>query len=134
VRQWVFSLPVRYPFTEGGRLIMPYNEELAGRVRAVFGPVEGVREQRMFGGLSFLVNGNMCCGVLDERLVLRLGNDGAEKALERPHTSPMTFTGKQIRSMVFVSAPAFAADDDLRRHVDEALRFVSILPPKSVGR
>ena len=84
----------------------------------------------MFGGLAFLMHGNMCCGVVEYTLVVRLGNDGAAAALEEPHTRPMDFTGKPMRSMVYVGPEGIADDDDLNRWLGRAIGFAETLPPK----
>lgn len=84
----------------------------------------------MFGGLAFLVNGHMSCGLNGERLMLRLGNDEAERARTEPHTSPMDFTGKALKSMVYVEPAGFRSDDDLSAWVDRALKYAKSLPPK----
>ncbi|MBI1788289.1 MAG: TfoX/Sxy family protein, partial [Acidobacteria bacterium] len=73
---------------------MPFDERLADRVRSALSRGKGVAERRMFGGVAFLVRGNMCCGVTRDLLVLRVGSPGAELALGRPHTREMDFTGK----------------------------------------
>jgi TfoX/Sxy family transcriptional regulator of competence genes len=107
-----------------------YNEALAGRVRARLGRRKGVAERRMFGGLAFLLNGHMACGVQGDRLVLRLGPQGAAAALQRRHTRPMDFTGKALASMVYVEADGYRRDADLRSWLDKAVRFARGLPPK----
>lgn len=84
----------------------------------------------MFGGLAFLLNGNMCCGVVKDRLMLRLGPEGVEKALKAPHTQPMDFTGKPMKSMVYVRPEGYEADEDLERWVETAARFAKTLPAK----
>ena len=89
-----------------------------------------VGEIKMFGGLCFTINGNMCCGVAKQDLMLRLGNDGAADALEEPHVRPMDFTGRPLRSMVFVAARGVAQDDALRNWVNRAVTFALTLPPK----
>lgn len=109
---------------------MGYNEKIAGRVRRVLSDRAGVTEQRMFGGLCFLINGNMCCGVQDDCIVLRLGEAGASEALKRKHTRPMDFTGRVIRSMVYVDGPGFARSRDLRRWVGQAAGFAEGLEAK----
>ena len=84
----------------------------------------------MFGGIAFMVAGNMCCGLTGEDLMLRLGEDGADAALEQPHTRPMDFTGRPMKGYVYVGPRGTAADDDLRSWVDRALGFATTLPPK----
>jgi TfoX/Sxy family transcriptional regulator of competence genes len=108
---------------------MPYDEQLAERVRNVLRR-QGVAERKMFGGVAFLVGGNMCCGVIGDLLVLRLGPDGAEEALREPHTRAMDFTGKSIKSMIYVEADGVGSDAELRSWVQRALDYTRSLPPK----
>lgn len=84
----------------------------------------------MFGGLAFLVNGHMACGVQGTALVLRLGAEGAAAARRRPHVRPMDFTGRPLASMVYVDAAGCRRDADLRAWVDEAVRFARGLPTR----
>ena len=109
---------------------MAYREEVADRIRGILARRRGVTERKMFGGIAFLRNGHMFCGVNGEDLMLRLGNDGAAKALTEPHTRPMDFTGKPLKSMVYVDPQGYDSGDDLRTWVDRALQFVKSLPPK----
>ena len=81
----------------------------------------------MFGGLAFMLGGHMCCGIVGNELMLRLGAEGADKALERPHVRPMDFTGRTMTGMVFV-APEGLRGGALRRRVEEAVAFVRTLP------
>ena len=105
-------------------------DDLAARIRTLLASVPRLEERRMFGGLAFIVNGNMCCGVVRNRLVLRLGEEGAGRALARPHAAPMDFTGRPLGSMVFVDAGGCTEDADLRAWIDQALAFVQTLPAK----
>jgi TfoX/Sxy family transcriptional regulator of competence genes len=109
---------------------MPYDESLAVRIRLALARRSDIDERKMFGGLAFLMRGNMCCGVVDDTLMLRLGNDGAAAALDEPHTRPMDFTGKPMRSMVYVGPAGIAADDDLSRWLSRAIGFAETLPRK----
>jgi len=108
---------------------MAYDEKLADRVRDVFETEDGVTERKMFGGLAFMVRGNMACGIVGDELMLRLGADGAESALEHPHVRPMDFTGKPMTGMVFVG-PGGLRGAALQRWVSRAVGFVGTLPPK----
>lgn len=82
---------------------MAYDERLAKRIRRILsGP--GVEERRMFGGLAFLVDGRMCCGVVGEDLMARVGAESHGDALGKEHVRPMDFTGKPLKGFVFVSA------------------------------
>ena len=84
----------------------------------------------MFGGLAFMVDGNMAYGLLGTDLVLRLGEQGAAAALEQPHVRPMDFTGRPLRSMVFVASTGVDSARGLRRWVDRAVEYARTLPPK----
>ncbi len=109
---------------------MAYDERLAGRIRRVLGDHEGLTERTMFGGLSFLVNGHIACGVVDDHIVLRLGNEGAAAALQQEHTREMDFTGKPIKSMVYVEPKGYDRQEDLRAWILKAVGFAMSLPPR----
>jgi TfoX/Sxy family transcriptional regulator of competence genes len=106
-----------------------YDEGLAQRIREALED-EPVTEKKMFGGLCFLLNGNMCGGVAGEDLMLRVGPDAYEDALARPHAREMDFTGKPLRGMVYVDAKGVEEDDDLRAWLERGVAFAGGLPPK----
>ena len=110
---------------------MAYNEELADRLREVFIEKEGFVEKKMFGGLCFLVHGNMCCGLTgDDLLMVRVGPDQYEDSLGQPHARPMDFTGRPMRGMVFVDGEGFQSESALREWVGRGMKFVNTLPHK----
>lgn len=109
---------------------MAYDEALAERIRRALTPRPDMYEKKMFGGLAFMLRGNMCCGVVKDMLMLRLGNEGAAAALSEPHTRPMDFTGKPLKSMVYVDPPGIESDDKLYRWIKRAADFAETLPPK----
>jgi TfoX/Sxy family transcriptional regulator of competence genes len=109
---------------------MPYNEILVRRVREALADQAAVVEKKMFGGRTFMLRGNMCCGVAGERLVVRVGPDRYEQALARPGASPMDFTGKPLKGFVYVTSDACAATEDLQAWVEEAKQFALSLPAK----
>ena len=109
---------------------MAYDEVLAERVRRVVADVDGeVTERKMFGGLAFLVNGNMFTGVVGAELMVRLGEQGAEAARHRDHVREMDFTGRAMKSMVYVTADGLAGLA-LDEWVTAAASFALRLPPK----
>jgi TfoX/Sxy family transcriptional regulator of competence genes len=108
---------------------MAYSEELAERIRAIVGD-DGITERKMFGGLCIMRRGNMVCGVTGEELMLRLGPELADAVLDEPHTRPMDFTGRPLRSMVLVAPGGTASEEDLRAWIRRAEDFVATLPPK----
>jgi TfoX/Sxy family transcriptional regulator of competence genes len=109
---------------------MAYDEAVAERVRGALGKTPGVVEKRMFGGIAFMVRGNMCCGVIGDRLMLRVGPKGYEAALGRPHAKTMDFTGKPMKGLVYVEPAGFASPRDLKKWIDRALEFALSLPAK----
>jgi TfoX/Sxy family transcriptional regulator of competence genes len=108
---------------------MAYDEGLAQRLRETYEAV-GADEKRMFGGIAFMVNGHMSCGVNNETLMVRVGPALFEQALARPHARPMDFTGKPMRGFVYVSPAGVESDEDLASWVRLSLDFVQTLAPK----
>ncbi|MDX1430313.1 MAG: TfoX/Sxy family protein, partial [Rhodothermales bacterium] len=76
---------------------MPFDETLASRVRHLLTDVPGVLEKRMFGGLAFMVHGHMCCGIVGEDLMLRVGAERYEQTLGHDAARPMDFTGRPMK-------------------------------------
>ena len=109
---------------------MAYDEQLAERIRSALPGDENVTERKMFGGLAFMLGGHMFCGIVGEELMLRLGPEGADSALGRPHVRPMDFTSRPMTGMVFVS-PEGLRGPALRRWVDQSAAFARTLPPKT---
>jgi len=109
---------------------MAFDEKLAERVRRLLNGERSLEEKRMFGGLAFMVNGHMCCGVLNKDLVLRVEPEDYEEAIARPHARPMDFTGRPMRGFLYVSPAGLRSARDLAAWVQRGLRFVSSLPPK----
>jgi len=108
-----------------------YDESVAQRVRETIGPRPDVVEIRMFGGLAFVLNGNMSVGVIGSELMVRVGPDAYEDALALPHARLMDFTGKPLRGFVYVAAEGFRKRGDMQRWVERGLRFAASLPPKA---
>ncbi len=109
---------------------MAYDEGVAQRVREALLDAPGVVEKRMFGGLAFMVGGNMSCGVVGAELMVRVGPEAHEEALAMPHARVMDFTGKPLKGMVYVSEAGLAADEDLAAWVGRGVEYASSLPPK----
>lgn len=109
---------------------MPYDEKLAQRVRDTLIEQPGIREQKMFGGLCYLLHGNMAVGVQTDRLMVRVGPHAADDALARPHARPMDFTGRPMKGFVWVDAPGISDKRRLRRWIQRGLDFATSLPPK----
>lgn len=109
---------------------MAYDEAVAQRVREMMHDIPGVTEKKMFGGIAFMVNGNMCAGVVNRELMLRVGPAQYEKALSQPYAREMDFTGKPMKGFVYIAAKGFSTDTGLKRWIDRGLQFVNTLPEK----
>jgi TfoX/Sxy family transcriptional regulator of competence genes len=107
-----------------------YNEHVAERVRLLLKRRRGIEEKKMFGGIAFLLNGHMCCGVLNNSLVLRLGEECTRAALREPYTRPMDFTGKVMKSMIYLGPKGFRKDNELKSWIERAVSFARSLPKK----
>jgi hypothetical protein len=110
---------------------MAVSELLADRVRTLLTGEPGLSERKMFGGLCFMINGNMACGITGKNdLMLRVGPDAYEAALAHPDTRPMDFTGRPMKGMVFVDPDACPDAEDLAAWLERALSFARSLPAK----
>jgi TfoX/Sxy family transcriptional regulator of competence genes len=108
---------------------MAYDKALAERLRELLGPLPGVSDKHMFGGLSFLSDGNLLVCVWHDDLMVRVGRDATEEALTRPGTRPCDVTGRPMRGWVVVDG-AMLDDDVLQEWTERARAFVATLPPK----
>jgi TfoX/Sxy family transcriptional regulator of competence genes len=106
-----------------------YDERLAERVRRALSGREGLSEKKMFGGIAFMLRGNMCCGIVRDDLMVRVGPEGHEEALARPHARPMDFTGRPMKGMVYVGPQGIKSDADLAAWVRRGAEFAATLPP-----
>jgi hypothetical protein len=107
---------------------MVFDEGLAERVRHLHGAEPGLSERKMFGGLCFLVNGNMAFGIVGSELMVRVGQDAYVEALSLPEAREMDFTGRSMRGMVFVAEHGVSEDDDLIEWLRRGLDFAGALP------
>lgn len=107
-----------------------YDAEVADRVRRVLADRNDVAEKRMVGGLSFLVGGNMCCGVTGERLMIRVGAEGREQALAEPYVRPMEFAGRGLSGFVCVDQQGFETEAALAAWIQRGLDVVGRLPAR----
>ena len=109
---------------------MAYDEALAARIRSALAGEPNVTEKKMFGGVAFMLDGNMACGVTGDEIMVRVGPDDHEDALSRPHARPMDFTGRPMRGLVYIARPGFESDRDLAAWVEAGASFARSLPPK----
>ena len=109
---------------------MAFDESLANRIRNQLAGKKNVAEKKMFGGLTFMLQGNMCCGIMKDELLVRVGPTRYADALDQPHTQPMMFTGKPMKGIVLVGAQGCATEADLQAWVQRGVAFADSLPPK----
>lgn len=106
---------------------MAFNEKLASRLRAAIAKRSTFTEKKMFGGLAIMVNDKMCCGVLEDDLVARIGPDNFAKAIKLKNVRPMDFTGKPMKGYVYVSPLGLRTAPALQKWVDMAFEFTQSL-------
>jgi len=109
---------------------MAFDKGLAQRIREQLQDRSDVEEKKMFGGLCFMVSNHMCCGIVKETLMARVGPDNYLKCLAKKHASEMDFTGKAMKGMVYVSPEGIESDSDLVMWLNICTGFIETLPPK----
>ncbi len=109
---------------------MAYDEHLASRIRKALSRHEGLTEKKMFGGISFMIRGNMCCGVVRNDLVVRVGPEQYEEAVMEPHARPMDFTGRPLKGFVYVGPRGHRSDEALAKWLKRGVDLTASLPPK----
>lgn len=109
---------------------MPFDENLADRLRLLLPRRAGFVEKKMFGGIGHLWHGNMCVAVWKQFLIARLGPENYRTALAEPHAVEFDVTGKPMRGWVMIEPEGVARDADLQAWVERAVAFVRTLPPK----
>ena len=109
---------------------MAYSEELADRVRDFVSRKKGIEEKTMFGGVGFLLNGNMLVGVWKEFLIVRLGPEEGQKALKEKFVIPFDITGKPMKGWAMVIPDGVEEDGQLKKWIQRAMKFVEKMPAK----
>lgn len=109
---------------------MPFNQQLADRVREAVSRRRSFTEKKMFGGVGFLLRNNMCVGVWKEFLIVRLGPAAAEEALQQPFVREFDITGRAMTGWAMVLPDGTDDEGDLHEWIARAIRFVSKLPAK----
>jgi hypothetical protein len=109
---------------------MAFDAGLAERLRDFFHGYPGITEKKMFGGLAFLLNGNLLVGILGETLMARVGAANYNNALCQAHVRVMDFSGKPMRGYVFVDPEGLESDQEMSLWLQLCTDFVSTLPPK----
>ena len=109
---------------------MTEDEILIERIRPVLRRRKGFSEKRMFGGVCFMINGNMCVGTWKGSLIVRLGRENHEKTLAEPHTKPADMGGRVMKGWALVEPAGIESEDGLKDWVRRAAKFAGSLPPK----
>lgn len=110
---------------------MAFDETLSQRVRSLLIGRAGYAERKMFGGIAFMLDSKMCCGVLNDELVARVSAADYAAALKQPQVRPMDFTGRPMKGYLYIAAAAIADDGSLAMWVDRCVSFVTTLPAKT---
>jgi TfoX/Sxy family transcriptional regulator of competence genes len=108
---------------------MAYNLRLAERIRSELNGMPSV-EKKMFGGVGFLLNGNMACGVHKDNLIVRVGPEKHTALLKKPHAKPFDLTGQPTKGWLIVELDGVKTDKQLSTWVKEGVEFALTLPPK----
>lgn len=109
---------------------MAFSESLAQRIRAVLAGKKGMAEKKMFGGVCYLLHGNLLVGVWKDSLIARLGPEGAKQALTEDSVRPFDITGKAMKNWVLVEPDGIESDEELKEWIVRATEFVKGLPRK----
>lgn len=107
---------------------MAYDETLALRLREIFAARNDIIEKKMLGGIAFMLSGNMCCGVVNDTLMARVGPEQYEKALENPYAREMDFTGKPMKGFIYVAPAGIKSKKDLSAWVQLCISFAGSQP------
>jgi len=109
---------------------MAFNEGLAQRVRQALAVIPDIDEKKMFGGIGFMLNGNMACGVNKDDLIVRVGPEAYKSTLTEPHTKEFDMTGRPMTGWVVVKPEGYESDEALKGWVQRGVDFAISLPPK----
>ena len=113
---------------------MTYDEALAERVRAALLTVPEIDEKKMFSGVAFMVSGQMCCGVLKDELIVKVGAHGWDDLIAQPQVRPFDFTGRPMVGMVYVGGSGIATDEALQEWIRRGVTFVQENPRQAKRR
>lgn len=109
---------------------MGFDEGLAQRVRELISDQPGYQEKKMFGGIGFLIHGNMACGVIRDDLIVRVGAEKYTDSLLNSHVELFDITGRAMTGWVLVKEPGYRNDLDLDKWISLGLAYALTLPPK----
>ncbi len=109
---------------------MAYDELLGARIRASLGTIDGLEEKKMFGGVGFLVHGNMACGVHKNDMIVRVSKADYDRLILQPHTKPFDMTGRPMAGWIMVEPDGCRTEGQLKEWVEMGKRFAQSLPAK----
>ena len=109
---------------------MAFDEGLAQRIREELEDDPGLTEKKMFGGIGFMLHGNLACGVIQDEMIVRVGPDAYGRAVKKKHARPFDFTGKPMKGWLYVAPDGYESDRDLRAWVALGADFARSLPKK----
>jgi len=109
---------------------MPYDMALAQSIRAHLQGQEHLTEKEMFGGIGFMINGNVACGVIGKEMMVRVGPAGHAQALATPHARPFDMTGRPAKGWIMVGPGGLQSEGDVRSWVERGVSFARSLPAK----
>lgn len=109
---------------------MQNEDPLNGRIRQILSSRRRISERKMFGGVCFMINGNMCVGTWKGSLIVRLDKRNHDETLAEPHTRPADMNGRTMKGWAQVERAGIESENDLTAWVDRAVRFAESLPPK----
>jgi len=107
-----------------------YNLTLAQRIHDLIGDQPGLQEKKMFGGVGYILSGNMACGILNDDLIVRLGSEAMPEALAKAHVRPFDSYGKRMSGWVLVGPGGYAQEADLKDWIWRGVEFARSLPAK----
>jgi TfoX/Sxy family transcriptional regulator of competence genes len=111
-----------------------YDQRTVERIREIFRGHDNVVEKRMVGGLSFIVNGSMCCGVTRNALMIRVGPENRKQSLARPHVRPMKLGSKTLTGFILIEPAGYRTPAALRSWVQQGIRYVARIETPVVKR
>jgi TfoX/Sxy family transcriptional regulator of competence genes len=113
---------------------MAYDNDLAEKIRKAIDGQPGWTERKMFGGVAFLLRGNMCAGIVKDLLMVRVGTEEHDKALARPHVRPMDFAGRPMRGFVYVEPAGTKTVSQIAKWIELAVAAPKPVKKKKASR
>ncbi|WP_426357800.1 TfoX/Sxy family protein [Pseudocolwellia sp. HL-MZ19] len=110
---------------------MAFDRGLEERLYEHFQARHDLVVKKMFGGLCFILSEHMCCAIIDDKIMARVGPHNYFECLDKPYVTEMDFTGKPVKGLVYILPEGFESDDDLSYWINFCISFVDSLPPKA---